>query len=435
MYRPSFSLRQGDCLEILKGMDDASIDSVVTDPPYGLSNHSSEQVAECLAAWIAGEPYQPTGRGFMGKAWDAWVPGPEVWRECLRVLKPGGHLLCFAGTRSMDLMSMAVRLAGFELRDAIGYANDGCGAPLMAWTYGSGFPKSHNLQGEHAGLGTALKPAWEPIVLARKPLSGTVVETVEAYGTGALNIDACRVAAEPMRPNSGGGGMPRHHEEEARGAGTISQPHELGRWPANLIHDGSPEVVRHFPDTAGQQGDIVGHNKERESPNGTFGKFGPARDFEARQDAEKSAARFFYCAKASTSERNEGMDHMPDAVLARSCLAQTNAAKGITSERAGGSFNVARITKNNHPTVKPVELMAYLCRLVTPPNGTVFDPFAGSGSTGVAALRENFNFVGCEQSSDYVAIARARIEYELNKPKQGALFGDELGLCPDAANL
>lgn len=209
----------------------------------------------------------------------------------------------------------------------------------------------------------------------------------------------------------------------------------MDRWPANLIHDGSPEVVRHFPDTAGQQGDIVGHNKERESPNGTFGKFGPARDFEARQDAEKSAARFFYCAKASTSERNEGMDHMPDAVLARSCLAQTNAAKGITSEKAGGSFNVARITKNNHPTVKPVELMAYLCRLVTPPNGTVFDPFAGSGSTGVAALRENFNFVGCEQSLDYVAIARARIEYELNKPKQGALFGDEFGLCPDAANL
>lgn len=146
-----FTLLEGDCLESLKALPDCSVDSIVTDPPYGLSDHKSTEVAACLSAWIAGEPYRPEKKGFMGKTWDGWVPGPEVWRECLRVLKPGGHILVFAGTRTMDLMSMAVRLAGFELRDSIGYAHDGGSAPLMAWTFGSGFPKSHNLTGSHKG--------------------------------------------------------------------------------------------------------------------------------------------------------------------------------------------------------------------------------------------------------------------------------------------
>ena len=234
-----YSLHLGDCLESLKRMPDNSVDAVVTDPPYGLSDHKPAEVIACLSAWIAGETYQPKGKGFMGKSWDAWVPGPEVWRECLRVLKPGGHLLAFAGTRSMDLMSMAVRLSGFELRDSIGYANDGGGAPVMAWTFGSGFPKSMDVSkaidkaagaerevvGESpwasrggAGLarsifnddnwqsdgdavtspateaarqwqgwGTALKPAWEPIILARKPLGEkTVAANVLKHGTGGI---------------------------------------------------------------------------------------------------------------------------------------------------------------------------------------------------------------------------------------------------------
>ena len=247
----------GDCLETLRGMPDNSVDSVVTDPPYGLSDHKPGEVVACLQAWLAGEVYAPNGKGFMGKSWDAWVPGPEVWLECLRVLKPGGHVLAFAGTRSMDLMSMALRLAGFELRDSIGYAHDGGGAPLMAWTFGSGFPKSHDVSkaidreagaerekkkiaystnvlaqgigvdrpwmleakknGYHEvdgdtpstesarqwqGWGSALKPAWEPILLARKPLQGTIAQNVLAWGTGALNIDGCRVGGTAELPEA-----------------------------------------------------------------------------------------------------------------------------------------------------------------------------------------------------------------------------------------
>lgn len=298
----SWVVQQGDCLEALSRIPDNSVDSIVTDPPYGLSNHSAQDTVECLRAWIAGEAYKPYKRGFMGKSWDAWVPGPEVWRECLRVLKPGGHCLVFAGTRSMDLMCMALRLAGFELRDTIGHLHDSGGSPLLTWTYGSGFPKSMNVSkaiqaqqtrgscsmsdqrkaamGEDytpsdvvghtangseramnctrssppaisvemaedakqwSGWGTALKPAFEPIIIARKPLIGTVAQNVLEYGTGAMNIDGCRVGTSENL-NGGAyakGGSPRHDGSEnwrykrEGGAGEFEQPQ--GRWPANLV--------------------------------------------------------------------------------------------------------------------------------------------------------------------------------------------------------
>ena len=375
----TIDLRQGDCLDVLRTIDTNTIDAIVTDPPYGLS--------------------------FMGKRWDYDVPSVEVWYECLRVLKPGGHLLAFAGTRTQHRMAVRIEDAGFEIRD------------MIAWVYGSGFPKSLDVskaidkhggasvawfgpwfrkwRTEHgitqkqvaalfpsktggltgcvanwelgfnlptpdqfnlirdtfglpfdsieaaerevvaqqrgtvlavapgqdndrssttlditapatpaaqqwAGWGTALKPALEPITVARKPLTGTVAANVLEHGTGALNVDGCRV-------------------------GDAS-----GRWPANLIHDGSEEPAALLGD----------------------------------------AARFFYCAKASRSDRGEG---------------------------------------NNHPTVKPTDLMRYLCRLVTPPGGTVLDPFTGSGSTGKAAALEGFHFLGIEREAEYLDIARARI--------------------------
>ena len=473
-------------------LDDNSVDSVVTDPPYGLSGHRPEEVVECLRAWLAGEPYQPKGRGFMGAAWDAWVPGPEVWRECLRVLKPGGHMLVFAGTRSMDLMSMAIRLAGFDLRDAIGHAHDGGGAPLAAWLYGSGFPKSLNVSkaidreagaerevvgmrtgaGMSAsrpsgagtfrddawvpagpdlpltvpatdaarqwdGWGTALKPAFEPIIMARKPLAKgcTVAANVLAHGTGALNIDGCRVGYEDT-PNPATNPLYRTQNGYAvkvgsdaggssfsvKAAGGEVTANPLGRWPANLIHDGSDEVIAAFPNAPGQMPD-----ESRSAPSAkTSGVYGAMkRQGEPSQDSENdgavgfkmkpgarrldagSAARFFYCAKASKVDREEGLD-------AFAAIARPNGNKWTdqdyrvaSGERPASAESGPR--RNTHPTVKPTALMAYLCRLVTPPGGTVLDPFMGSGSTGVAAVREGFAFIGIELDPAYLAIARARI--------------------------
>lgn len=467
----------GDCLEVLRTLPDCSVDAVVTDPPYGLS--------------------------FMGKKWDYDVPSVEVWAECLRVLKPGGHLLAFAGTRTQHRMAVRIEDAGFEIRD------------MIAWVYGSGFPKSldvskaidrmdaseeqerrrlrftawvrstgvssrqideatgTNMGGhyttaasqpaimtrEHleacrhllgdvpewvereadirsvesqnfkareavgrdtkarstagasalptvggstvyqswditapatpeaqrwAGWGTALKPALEPITMARRPLEGTVAENVLAHGTGALNIDGCRVeGAPPSVPqpvfNSPTGRTYGMKTGEGRN-GQMSQA--SGRWPANLIRDGSDEVLAAFPQAPGQQGDLKETGRPRPS-SGRFGDMAPPHAHPARIESDKSSARFFYCAKASKSDRGEG---------------------------------------NNHPTVKPTDLMRYLCRLVTPPGGTVLDPFMGSGSTGKAAILEGFQFIGIEREGEYVEIAKAKIASAEAQPKQESLF-------------
>ena len=375
-------LFEGDCLSVLKGLPDDSVDSIVTDPPYGLS--------------------------FMGKKWDYDVPSVEIWRECLRVLKPGGHLLAFAGSRTYHRLVVNVEDAGFEIRDQI------------MWIYGSGFPKSLNLgkaidkkQGNDRevvgttnqqditsgnyvhgpsqrkdipitkgtskweGWGTALKPAHEPIVVARKPLIGTLVENVLEHGTGGLNIDGCRIGTDVV----GWGGKGRSGDSATAGAsrgGTQggynyddgeARPVE-GRFPANFIHDGSDEVVSLFPE---------------------------------------ENARFFYCAKASKAERNAGLEAFEDK------KSQHNAGgigrKVSVEKRLEQGKENAPMMKNIHPTVKPVDLMKYLCRLVTPPEGVVLDPFMGSGTTGIAAKVEGFDFIGIEMDREYLAIAEARIGY------------------------
>ena len=379
-----YKLLHGDCLIKMKEMADNSVEAIITDPPYGLS--------------------------FMGKKWDYDVPSVEIWREALRVLKPGGHLLSFAGSRTYHRMAVNIEDAGFEIRDQI------------MWVYGSGFPKSYNvakgiegklttgsaswnnwkdLNGEKVdagkgatslhqkeaeqgnrptdygsnksvildattpeakqweGWGTALKPAHEPIVVARKPLIGTIVENVLEHGTGGLNIDGCRIA-----PN--------------------------GRFPANFIHDGSEEVVSLFPDssTTGKRTQRS-HSKEKKI-NDHAHAFQRQRSDQEYTDSG-SSARFFYCAKAQKSEKGEN---------------------------------------NNHPTVKPVTLMKYLCRLITPSKGVVLDPFMGSGTTGIAATQEGFNFVGIEMDDEYIKIANHRIshwveekqELILEQRKQKTLF-------------
>jgi len=404
MEEPWAEMLLGDCLDELKELPDNSVDAIVSDPPYGLSKEPD--MAEVLRHWLAGDDYKHKGKGFMGKTWDSFVPGPSVWRECLRVLKPGGHLVSFFGTRTYDMGTLAIRLAGFEVRDQ------------LAWVYGSGFPKSLDVSkaidravgaerevigvagrsgstrscmagdfagGEYMatapgseeaarwqGWGTALKPAWEPICLARKPLIGTVAANVLEHGTGALNIDGCRVATDGARPLVLSN---RRLEHNTYGPGLGGSKNEgmteTGRWPANFVHDGSDEVVGLFPDSKGQQGDVRSTEPSRTGGEGTncYGEYGhvPAAK---RDDGGGSAARFFYAAKSSKADRGEG---------------------------------------NNHPTVKPTALMQWLVRMVTPPGGTVLDPFMGSGSTGKACMIEGFNFIGIEMDESYMDIAEARI--------------------------
>lgn len=335
----TIELIEGDCREALRELSDASIHAIVTDPPYGLN--------------------------FMGKAWDYDVPGVDVWRECLRVLKPGGHLLSFFGTRTYHRGVTRIEDAGFEIRDQIG------------WVYGSGFPKSSNQHDDWEGWGTALKPAWEPIVMARKPLIGTVGANLIAYGAGALNVDGCRIEGEAWTAHRATG-LAKKFFTDGEAAVIDKEPHALGRWPANLIHDGSDEVLDFFPDGAG---------------------------------------RFFYCAKASKADRDDGVRSAPQPFV------QFQTANGTSGKASSISEGRNTEYRNTHPTVKPTELMRYLCRLVTPPGGTVLDPFMGSGSTGRGAVLEGFDFIGIEMDAGYFDIADARIaaaEQRSNPARQAA---------------
>lgn len=405
-------LIEGDCMQAMSLLPDASIDSCVTDPPYGLTQ--GKKGGSGAASVNLDTPYGrarvTTGNGaggFMGQAWDAGVPPAEVWAEVLRVLKPGGWLLAFGGTRTCHRLVCAIEDAGFEIRDQMG------------WAYGQGFPKSHDVgkavdkalgakrrfDGARAmrweGWGTALKPGWEPICVARKALDGTVAANVLRWGVGALNIDGCRVPTSddlnggayaavggrsplPGAAAGGAGGTGMLRPGSTVGAGFV-QP--AGRWPANLVHDGSPEVEAMFPDSKGQNGAVGPEHGERKASANTYGEYGP-RPVAAPRGDDGSAARFFnalpfteddmprliYCPKARMAERGEA---------------------------------------NRHPTVKPVALMRHLVRLVTPPGGVVLDPFGGSGTTGVAALREGLTPLLIEREADYAETARDRMWTEM----------------------
>jgi site-specific DNA-methyltransferase (adenine-specific) len=422
-----FIIHHGDNRDVLKTLADDSVDSIVTDPPYEL--------------------------GFMGKSWDASgiAYSVELWKEALRVLKPGGHLLAFSGSRTYHRMAVAIEDAGFEIRDQI------------MWIYGSGFPKSLDISKaldkneghwrgragkvvsdngsmsggnyertpkgppyteeakQWQGWGTALKPAHEPIVVARKPLIGTVAANVLTYGTGGLNIDASRVSSsdnfeglvgrpiQKLATRRDGETDDEYRErvlESPAQQEALAKLKELGRWPANVIHDGSDEVVELFPDTKGK----VGMTKHASGTNKIYGDFNRSDNSFINDGTSDSgsAARFFYCAKASKRDRNEGLDGF-EAVRIHD---------GRQEGSVGGSNPRNRTNnyrQNHHPTVKPTDLMRYLCRLVTPANGIVLDPFMGSGSTGKAAIYEGFKFIGIEMTDEYLPIAKARIEFALNE--------------------
>jgi site-specific DNA-methyltransferase (adenine-specific) len=386
-----YTLHMGDCIEVMRGIPDNSVDSIVTDPPYEL--------------------------GFMGKSWDASGIAYSVamWREALRVLKPGGHLLAFSGSRTYHRMACAIEDAGFEIRDQ------------LMWVYGSGMPKSRNvakydLQGDDAarweGWGTALKPSHEPIVMARKALVGTVAANLLAYSTGAINIDACRISVTDhayARNCSGDRGHAGTRGADGTGAtdirtggGSAAQ----GRWPANLIHDGSAEVVAMFPANAGAAAPV--HKRSADKFRNSYGAFAGNID-EAGSTLHGdsgSAARFFYCPKATRMDRNEGCED-----LEKKPLLWSSGTENPGSFQAEGTD---KSSQNFHPTVKPTDLMAYLVRLITPPGGTVLDPFMGSGSTGKACVREGFHFAGIDKTPEYVEISHCRIAHEYARVLEAA---------------
>lgn len=562
MNNRQVQLHQGDSRDVLKTLADSSIDSIVCDPPYALVSIQKRFAKSGRTDSTASksDAHQRFARGFMGKTWDNedTAFAETFWAECLRVLKPGGHVVAFGGTRTYHRLVCAIEDAGFEIRDC------------LSWIYGSGFPKSHNQHGDWEGWGTALKPAFEPICLARKPLGGTVASNLSEWGVGALNIDGCRVGwpdgkvpeigtPEWGGPNKKSTAVPGQDGETVERFG----PSPLGRWPANIIHDGSDEVLAAFPDAKGQQGDLNGQSKGRKS-KGIFGDMPAARESLARIETDTSAARFFqvcqsddedwlcqnlnllpagtaegyslqssepaysalvhaasealpeglFCESLSTppstnatpkqlknlaesfitatqsiaarflpewqQERLSQKDSPVSVVATRSptgttqitvshwissgsadpvifnimptnseagakACAQFTAGRflynpkasrkdrdeGITGAPFGPQFKSGTTLRmvenapkrgNIHPTVKPTSLMQYLCRLITPPGGTILDPFMGSGSTGKAAVLEGFNFVGIEREDEYMPIAEARIAWAVLR--MAARFAD-----------
>jgi len=428
----TYQILHGNNLDILPTLADNSVDSIVTDPPYEL--------------------------GFMGKKWDSSgiAYSVELWQHCLRVLKPGGHLLSFGGTRTYHRVAVAIEDAGFELRDSI------------AWLYGSGFPKSLDVskaidkaagaerevirektyeltktdgvygeslntskpRSESAeitapstpeaqqwqGWGTALKPAFEPVIVARKPIEGTVANNVLKWGTGGLNIDGSRIGTETISTHNAPKGSFAGGEPD-RGSDTSSYKEHTGRWPANIILD--PYTAELLDEQSGQSkgsgpgthcskrdelGNCVGHDNAGKS---TAGQTYHSRNSQNQPDSG-GASRFFYVAKASKRDRNEGLDEL-EATTASEMVDRQPDSAGMNSPRAGAGRTSG--AKNFHPTVKPTALMQYLVKLVTPPNGTVLDPFTGSGSTGKAAILEGFDFIGIELTEDYWPIIEGRLKH------------------------
>jgi site-specific DNA-methyltransferase (adenine-specific) len=434
-------LRHGDCVELMRAMPDCSVDSVVTDPPYEL--------------------------GFMGKTWDGAgiAYSVEMWGEALRVLKPGGHLLAFGGTRTYHRMACAIEDAGFEIRDSI------------HWVYGSGFPKSLNIgkaidkaagaerevvgtkryvngggtsyelrMGERVevdanvtlaatdearrweGWGTALKPAHEPIVVARKPLESTVAGNVLVWGTGGLNIDGCRVGIAPGDEPKAGHRTATFGTQDtvSGGDGSGGWQAAAGRWPANVVFDrtagealdqqsgvsvsnvrpptGKPHLG--IATTNSQSGGSVPDNTHRGHTDS-----GGASRFFTQADFGPDDWPFVYQAKPSRKERNAGLDGLPDKLKPYGNReAEDVPEEGDTPGSVNDKFTT-RPSANNHPTVKPVALMRHLVRLVTPPEGVVLDPFAGSGTTLVAAVLEGFDAIGCEMTDEYLPIIEGRVSW------------------------
>jgi site-specific DNA-methyltransferase (adenine-specific) len=414
------TVHMGDNLPWLQSLPDDSIDSLVTDPPYGLSKPPPIEVL--LRAWLGGDKYEHDAAGFMGRKWDSMVPSPTTWREAFRVMKPGAYGVVFAGQRTVDLMGISLRLAGFEVRDCCG------------WSYFNGFPKSMNVSKaldkmagaerevvgpkvypdgtvghfsdsgvygavvdgakksvtapatpeaqQWDGFGTALKPCIEPFLLIRKPLAEkTIARQVLATGTGALNIDGCRY---PLGDKAWPGPQENYGRSAAKADGSMST--------SGKVYGAGKGISGH---------NCVGLAEELYANTG--GRF---------------PSNYYHCPKASTKERERGCDSLPE-VAGHDIVSRKEGSAGLDNPRAGAGRK-AKSRKNSHNTIKPVRLMRWLCRLLTPPGGTVLEPFMGSGTTGVAASLEGFDCLSAEFTPEYHAIAEARIGHAIAHPDEWA---------------
>lgn len=427
-YRAStgVTVHHGDSLDVLRSMPDASVHAIVTDPPYGLTDIPVTRVTDAIVRWASGDrEHAPHGKGFMGREWDRFVPPPAVWDECLRVLRPGGHLLCFSGSRTVDLMGTSIRLAGFDMRDS------------LAWIHSQGFPKAGDmgervaarrgrrddipdgLEDAWSGYAAALKPALEPVLVARKPFRGTLVDNVIDHGAGAYDIDGCRITTDDSfgggaSASSTGRQVVTFAEGYSSGDGWVPG-NDKGRWPANVVLSHTPgcrqaRSNRHHPASRGvggipvpawecapgcqvaaldaQSGTLTsGANPSRRNSDvfgHAYGEFTGRREMTPARGADSGgASRFYYCAKANRHER-------PTAVN----------ADGETIQ---------------HNTVKPLDLMRWLVRLVSPPGAVVLDPFAGSGTTLEAALLEGLSCIGIEGEADHLPLIDQRLDRALQQ--------------------
>lgn len=416
----SYKIYNGDMLDMLQVIEPESIDAIVCDPPYEL--------------------------GFMNKSWDSTGIAfkKETWQNCFEVLKPGGYLLAFGGSRTYHRIACAIEDAGFEIRDCVMYL------------YGTGFPKSCNIglaidkkngvesevlgvgksgcnsrayqsekpttagnydikkaQNEWQGWGTCLKPAYEPIIVARKPFKGSVVDNIIKYRVGGINIDGCKIGNEKRTQFSGKSNGRIYSEYSQKNAHFETVE---GRFPANVITDGSEEVAKGMPNTTSQYNPEKKHQNEINRENEDILKYGYKQRIETGFNDSGSAMRYFYSAKASKKDRDEGLDAFEERKTTDGCI-----RANVETARKFGANSALR--KNIHPTCKPTELMQYLVRLVSPKGATILDPFMGSGSTGKAVMFENrerdanYKFIGIELTDEYLPIAQARIEYARDKFK------------------
>ena len=444
-------LHNGDCLNILKMMieDEVFVDSIVTDPPYHLTSIVERfgKDNSAPAQYGTDGAFKRASTGFMGKEWDGGDIAfrQETWELCLKVLKPGGHLLAFSASRNYHRMAVAIEDAGFEIRDQV------------MWLYGSGFPKSMNIgkaldkklgnkresfgtklkkagdmrggnyvkggdyksieleitkgNTEWEGWGTALKPAHEPLVLARKPLSEkSVVDNVLKHRTGGINIDECRVEGNDAKYPDTNPDFRDQGRQSKENIGidklSFGQTENVKR--KKVVRKSRDENGVWTNDNSGMKAE--GSEYADADPRGRFPSNVMHDGSGSIKELFEDKSKYFYCAKTSKAERNQGLDHLPTKkTSSMSGRRDSHDMEGYSIDNdVTGRFVTER--KNIHPTVKPIKLMKYLCRLITPKGGTILDPFMGSGSTGMAAKEENFDFIGIEKEEEYFNIATARIE-------------------------